>query len=261
MHPEQTNNRRFQVNLLPQSFTVKGKKMAKYLLLILVGIFISGCILSYPVYNRIEPYSKKEETTSGCRIGIEQESTTGSSMILIAKFTTITTSRLVYKSKYTLPPDPKGFEINPSQTWIAWGRREGGLIRIIVEGNNPYLGLEIFEDGSIPDQTMNDWKLRERQLPDKKLFEKILVPVDAGRMEGFKAELIYNGISKNTIKITYREYMNELARPAFYQELNYDLDKSNLIQFKTLKIKVLHADNSLIRFIILDDGGLPWVPK
>ncbi|HAX99587.1 MAG TPA: hypothetical protein DCY12_12060 [Candidatus Atribacteria bacterium] len=52
-----------------------------------------------------------------------------------------------------------------------------------------------------------------------------------------------------------------LARPAFYQELTYDLDQSGIIQFKSLKIRVLHADNSKIKFIVVDDGGLPWMPK
>jgi len=248
-----------------------GKKMKSKILIFgfcLICFLVQGCFRSLR-YDRIEPYSKEEETISLSRIGIQQESATGSAMVLIANFTTTTTYRLGYKSKFTMTgylfdrQDTQAIEINPSQTWIAWGRREDGLIRIMVEGPNPYLGLDIFEDGSIPDETIKRLSSGERKFkpPDKNLFEKISVPKETGRMSGFKAELIYNGISKNTIKIAYREFMNELARPAFYQELYYDLDISNIIQFKTFKIEVLHADNSLIRFIILDDGGLPWVPK
>jgi len=110
------------------------------------------------------------------------------------------------------------------------------------------LGLDIFEDGTI---TLSPWKNISRgditmvqaetwKLPEKRLFEKIPdVPDDRPDMDNFKAELIYNGISRNTIKISYREFIKDMARPAFYQELNYDLDQSNLIQFRTLKIKVL----------------------
>jgi hypothetical protein len=203
-------------------------------------------------------------------MGIQQESSVGSTMVLIAHYTITKTYRLAYKSKFTVTGylfdgrDTKPIEINPSQTWIAWGEREDGLIRIMVEGPSPYLGLDIFKDGSIPGETIKRLTSGKREFrpPDKNLFEKISIPNEpVGRMSGFKAELIYNGISKNTIKIIYREFINELARPAFFQELQYDLDTSDIIQFKTIKIKVLHADNSLIKFVILDDGGLPWVPK
>lgn len=54
-----------------------------------------------------------------------------------------------------------------------------------------------------------------------------------------RQELIYNGISKNTIRITYREYIKDMARPAFFQDLTYDLDQSSIIQFRSIKIQVI----------------------
>jgi len=52
-----------------------------------------------------------------------------------------------------------------------------------------------------------------------------------------------------------------MARPAFFQDLKYDLSEGNDIKFKSLKIKVLEATNSKISFQVIDDGGLPWVPS
>ncbi len=77
----------------------------------------------------------------------------------------------------------------------------------------------------------------------------------------FRAQIIYSGISGNTIKAVYREYSDNYARPAFTQELQYNLDESNIISYKSIKIKIIKATNSEIEFIVLEDGGLPWLAK
>lgn len=66
----------------------------------------------------------------------------------------------------------------------------------------------------------------------------------------FRAELIYNGKSGDTIKVSYREYNDDLARPSFYQDISYDLSESTEIGFKKMKIEVLKATNSYIEYIV-----------
>ncbi len=66
----------------------------------------------------------------------------------------------------------------------------------------------------------------------------------------FKQELLYNGKSKDTIKLQYREYRDNLARPAFFQDLTYDLTESKEIGFRGMMIEVLEATNSKIKFIV-----------
>ena len=69
---------------------------------------------------------------------------------------------------------------------------------------------------------------------------------------GFKKELIYNGYSNNTIYIQYREFLNDLARPAFYQELKYQYTGQPItIRYKKIKIKILYVDNNSIKFRLL----------
>jgi hypothetical protein len=58
----------------------------------------------------------------------------------------------------------------------------------------------------------------------------------------FRRELVYSGKSGSTLRVTYREYVNDLARPAFYQELSYDLNESSEIVFK------LRADSASLMF-------------
>jgi hypothetical protein len=68
----------------------------------------------------------------------------------------------------------------------------------------------------------------------------------------FKRELVYSGKSGNTITILYREYMNDMARPAFSQELKYDLSDSKTIGYKNAKFEVVDADNMSIHFKTLE---------
>ena len=77
-----------------------------------------------------------------------------------------------------------------------------------------------------------------------------LLPVDIERVGSYKQELIYNGKSKDTIRLSYREYIKDMARPAFYQDLTYDLAESREIAFRDLRIEVLEATNSAIKFFV-----------
>lgn len=67
----------------------------------------------------------------------------------------------------------------------------------------------------------------------------------------FKKELVYNGKSGTTLKFVYREYVNDMARPAFNQDLQYDLNESNIIGIKGLRVEVLNATNTKIEYKIL----------
>lgn len=61
-------------------------------------------------------------------------------------------------------------------------------------------------------------------------------------------EFIYNGKVNNAIKFTYREYINDYARPAFTQDLQYDLNESKIIGFRGLRIEIIEASNSKIKY-------------
>ena len=71
--------------------------------------------------------------------------------------------------------------------------------------------------------------------------------------DSFMEELIYTGRSGTTVHISYREYKKDFARPAFFQELRYDIAQSNIIVFKQYKIKIIEATNEYIKFIVLTD--------
>ena len=77
---------------------------------------------------------------------------------------------------------------------------------------------------------------------------------------GNERELIYTGISNNTISLMYREYYSNpngtFIRPAFSMPLQYDLNSSTDITFKEFSIEVVDASTKQIIYRILQDSQL-----
>ena len=66
----------------------------------------------------------------------------------------------------------------------------------------------------------------------------------------FIQELIYNGRIENALKFVYREFSGDYIKPAFTQEVQYDLNQSEVIGFKNLRIKIINATNTEIEYIL-----------
>lgn len=80
--------------------------------------------------------------------------------------------------------------------------------------------------------------------------------MEAGSVEqsfegSFRRELIYLGMSKNVISVTYREFKDDLARPAFSQEMRYDLDEGRVVGFRGARFEILKASNLGITYRVL----------
>ncbi|WP_320035466.1 hypothetical protein [Halarcobacter sp.] len=73
--------------------------------------------------------------------------------------------------------------------------------------------------------------------------------------DSFKYIALYQGKKNNIIKISFREFKNNMARPAFTQDIEYELDKDGtaLIGFKGLRIKVLKVTNFDITYKVIKD--------
>jgi hypothetical protein len=63
-------------------------------------------------------------------------------------------------------------------------------------------------------------------------------------------EFIYNGRVDNALKFVYREFSGDYIKPAFTQEVQYDLNQSNIIGFKSLRIKILNATNTELKYVL-----------
>ena len=73
----------------------------------------------------------------------------------------------------------------------------------------------------------------------------------ATKENSFKQELIYNGRVADSLKFLCRELSNDFLRPAFSQEIQYDLRESRTMGFKGDRVEVLDAANQAIRYQVL----------
>lgn len=67
----------------------------------------------------------------------------------------------------------------------------------------------------------------------------------------FQQTLIYSGKVGNKINISYREFSNNHARPAFNNDVEYDLSESTIIGYKGAELEIIKADNRSITYRVL----------
>ncbi len=69
--------------------------------------------------------------------------------------------------------------------------------------------------------------------------------------DSFQQTLIYSGKVGNKINIGYREFSNDFARPAFNNDVEYDLSDSRVIGYKGCRIIVIEATNEFIKYKVI----------
>jgi hypothetical protein len=67
----------------------------------------------------------------------------------------------------------------------------------------------------------------------------------------FQQTLIYSGKVGNKINIGYREFSNDVARPAFNNNVEYDLSQSKEIGYKGALLEIIEATNQNIKYKVI----------
>jgi hypothetical protein len=69
---------------------------------------------------------------------------------------------------------------------------------------------------------------------------------------GFKYEIVYQGLDGAVLRMLYREYVDNMVRPAFQQDLTYNLNPSGptLVRFRSVSIEVVAAGGSEITYVV-----------
>lgn len=80
-------------------------------------------------------------------------------------------------------------------------------------------------------------------------FQRLQRPVLTA--DGFQRTLIYSGRVGNKVNISYREFSNSIARPAFNNEVEYDLGESSVIGYKGAEIEIIEATNRSIKYRVI----------
>ena len=104
-------------------------------------------------------------------------------------------------------------------------------------------------EGEATVYTNNGTGINFNHIKEKLEYTETYAPVP--KKDYFKQEFIYNGRVGNALKFIYREYVDDVARPAFTQDLQYDLAESKIIGFRGLRIEVVSATNTNIEYKVL----------
>lgn len=114
--------------------------------------------------------------------------------------------------------------------------------------------VAVREDGSVRRSTLGfgEW-------PEGPMFRP--ATRTEPRDDSFRAQLLYSGLDGSTVRAAYREFVGDLARPAFSQELQYNLAADSTIAYRSIRIRVTAATNSSIRYRVVGDGELSWLPR
>jgi len=88
--------------------------------------------------------------------------------------------------------------------------------------------------------------------PAKYTLDKKLTSLS---QESFQQTLLYNGKIGTRITLGYREFRNNLARPAFSNNVDYDLVESTVIGYKEVRLEIIKATNTEITYKVLTGFG------
>ena len=109
-----------------------------------------------------------------------------------------------------------------------------------------------------PNSDMATHMYRNPQMVDANIPVQLASPVKIERLkktvahkDNFVRELTYAGVSKNVVTIVYREFANDIARPAFTQELKYDLGEGRVIGYRGARFEIIQASNTEIQYRVL----------
>ncbi|ELT4634368.1 hypothetical protein R8Y01_003702, partial [Acinetobacter baumannii] len=69
--------------------------------------------------------------------------------------------------------------------------------------------------------------------------------------DSFQQTLIYSGKVGNKINIGYREFSSNIARPAFNNDVEYDLSQSKEIGYKGALLEIIEATNQDIKYKVI----------
>jgi len=110
------------------------------------------------------------------------------------------------------------------------------------------------------DSFLDSWWKVKKQLIGENVYSPLeeKVPYKLGYSfdeNSFKYDALYQGKIDNKIKISFREFKNNIARPAFTQNIDYELEKSGttIIGFKGLRIEVINVTNTSITYRVIKD--------
>lgn len=220
----------------------------KFLFGCLFAILLTGC--AAPKHN----YTPKTTDVSEPPIGVVVERQVGDEMLHQGRYREHDALHVLAAVKpawaYTVMPGyflKTGADDNGEFYRIGGAGDESGYVQKAALAD-PYSALLVKPDNSLCVVTV----LHVAACGNANgSFEKVKRPITSA--DSLQRTLIYNGRVGEKVNIGYREFSGNTARPAFNNNVEYDLSESREIAYRGAKLEILEATNRSIKFRVLSN--------
>lgn len=237
--------------------------LRKPLIVIALTVALYGCSSVKPVAPQVSVESKHvfEKNYS---LGAEGSAYVGEPIAKMKDYYEVTSSAeaLIAKDPFRINLPPFTHANLPAGTAASVRgitTKNGKTYRLVVihDRSVPPLSFLLNEDGSFEGSALNGkakmgWSYRADPATTR-FVGTTLTKVDVSK--GFKNfELIFGGVTKDSINVLYREYTPEdMVRAAYTQNLVYPADAKS-IRYRDIAITVKEASNERFRYVVTSDG-------
>lgn len=216
--------------------------MKKVLLSLVVGLGLVGCVS--PSYNATSQRSEISKPP----IGSINTASVGDQMLvqgIMEEMDALIIHSTKKVSAYTIP----------AGKYALSGQNESGKYFRLLGLNGEFPITRVLADPPKDLMVSSDNKLcvvtvfNAKLCGDDQGFD--IQNITSTQKDSFQQTLIYSGKVGNKINIGYREFSSNLARPAFNNDVEYDLSESKEIGYKGALLQIIDANNQSIKYKVL----------
>lgn len=233
-------------------------------LALLAVLLVTGCA-TVAVSTGKGPAQVNQVRDANYTLGVEQTVVVGDPIVRIRDYSeTITeTASMEASEAFVLSGGLVSIQFQRGERLPIFGERVNDGVTYTVAAKGAY-GIQIAPDGSIGPGVINGLGTDVQVVmayrftpssPTARFTRAVDRQVQRTPSGGQNFEIVFNGIDGQAMRFQYREYTAEdLARPAFFQELSYPL-RTDTIRFRQILVHVAAVDAQQIRYTVLEDGG------
>ncbi|MDA3500717.1 Uncharacterised protein [Acinetobacter junii] len=216
--------------------------MSKIFLTFSFSLFLVGC--ATPVYNSTMTVSNISKPP----INTINTVSVGDQMLVQGTLRQNDVLELQQQTKISLYTIPAG-------QFIKTGENEKGKYFTLVSTTGAMVQKAFMADPAQALMTAPDGKLCVITVFNLKACQAdksfVIKKTNIASENSFQQTLIYSGKVGNKINIGYREFSSNMARPAFNNDVEYDLNESKQIGYKGALLEIIEANNQNITYKVL----------
>lgn len=234
--------------------------IAKSIMILCLLFFLSSCarvdtnIVKYKNFNPTYLWMHEPSIGKPVKADIEQTMTVQYLAAVFDGF--ISNDNYEIKTAHDTPLFPK--IISPEDEYIIWGNLPNGDLIIrnksfarAVMYDKQLSNLELALIARKNGEVYGYAPFSNEAIAVEKLDHIIKLEPQKVSIQGdMRQELVYQGKTKDAIKIKYLEYAVDMAKPASAQDLTYNLTESNTIEFKGMLMNIIEATEDDILFVV-----------